>query len=161
MSDRLILRRLSDDGVATLGELRAADGSHLCWTLENTWANNERRVSCIPPGVYPLTVRTIGGWNERLSKRFPDMHEGAIELAPVPGRSHILIHPGNTAADTLGCILPGLDRIDPLPDGSPGRVGRSALAYMHIYPTLLAAARNSQSIRVLDLVERTHAGTVV
>ena len=154
MTDHLILRRLSDDGVATIGELRRADGSHLCWTLENTWANNERRVSCIPPGVYPLTVRTFGGWNERLAKRFPDMHEGAIELAAVPGRSDILVHPGNTAADTLGCILPGLDK-------APGKVGRSALAYMHIYPVLLAAARAGESIRVLDLVERTHAGTVL
>ncbi len=30
-------------------------------------------------------------------------------LCDVPHRSGILIHAGNTSADTLGCILPGID----------------------------------------------------
>ena len=159
MSDHLILRRLSDDGVATIGELRRADGSHLCWTLENTWANNERRVSCIPPGVYPLTVRTFGGWHERLAKRFPQIHKGAIELEGVPGRSAILIHPGNFHTETEGCVLPG-DTRGIGPDGSLA-VMSSGPAYVRIYPRLVDLANIGGFIRVRDERERTHAGTAI
>jgi hypothetical protein len=31
-----------------------------------------------------------------------------VEIADVPGRSGILIHPGNRLDETKGCILPGM-----------------------------------------------------
>ncbi len=161
------LRRLSEDHRATLGELLDADGRPLCGTLENRWLSNKPRVSCIPPGIYPLRLRKEGGWHKRLGERFPDIHKGAIEIADVPGRSYILIHPGNTHKDTLGCILPGNEGIWATDDRQPGEpvamlaVTYSALAYRRIYPALLAAANWGQSIRITDIPERTHAGTLV
>jgi hypothetical protein len=160
------LRRLSEDHRATLGELLDADGKHLCHTLENRWLGNKPRVSCIPPGVYPLRLRKEGGWNKRLGERFPDIHKGAIEIADVPGRSFILIHPGNSHADTLGCVLPGVAGEWPTDNRQPGEpptmhvVTKSALAYQRVYPALLAAANWNQFVQVLDLSHRSRAGTV-
>jgi hypothetical protein len=160
------LRRLNEDHRATLGELLDADGKHLCHTLENRWMDNKPRVSCIPPGIYPLRLRKEGGWHKRLGERFPDIHKGSIEIADVPGRSFILIHPGNTHADTLGCILPGkatawaTDNRKPSEPNTMNAVASSAAAYRSIYPALLAAANWGQSIRVLDLSHRSRAGTI-
>ena len=46
-------------------------------------------------------------------------------VANVPGFEGIRIHPGNTAADTEGCLLPGLQRRDK-------GVGESQLAYREV-----------------------------
>lgn len=65
-------------------------------TLENPWRGNRPNVSAIPPGVYTC--------------RRSYYHRGgypAFEITGVPGRSHILIHVGNTTDDTQGCPLIG------------------------------------------------------
>jgi hypothetical protein len=68
-------------------------------------------VSCIPAGVYPLR-RTI----------YHKHGFATFEVCNVPGRSRILIHPGNTEEDSQGCILLGLrhGRI-PVKDEDSGR----------------------------------------
>lgn len=78
----------------TLGQIRLGDWG--CWALELPWRNNERNVSCIPEGVYEVAPDLEGKWT------------GYPELQNVPGRTEIIIHPGNTVADTQGCILPGM-----------------------------------------------------
>ena len=96
---RLILKRDEDNGECTLGRLYAED-EFLCFSLENTWKNNERRISCIPTGTYPLTTKEYG--------RFYDKYQMPIPILDnTEPRSEILIHPGNYAKDTLGCILLG------------------------------------------------------
>lgn len=68
-------------------------------TAEDDWRGNARGVSCIPAGVYVL-ARTI---------YYRHGYE-TFEVTDVPGRSRILIHPGNTEEDTDGCILVGMRR---------------------------------------------------
>ena len=64
-------------------------------TMELPWRGNRRNVSCVPPGRY--------GVRRHQSPRF-----GPCWLVgPVPGRSAILVHAGNTTRDTRGCVLPG------------------------------------------------------
>ena len=100
---RLILKRDEDNGECTLGRLYC-EGEWLCYTLENTWKNNERRVSCIPEGTYPLTTKEYG--------RFYDKYQMPIPiLEDTEPRSEILLHPGNFAKDTLGCILVGSTQV--------------------------------------------------
>jgi len=71
------------------------DGRLFCFTLEPPWRNNERNVSCIPEGRYSaLLVQS-------------PRHGRCAQLLDVPGRSQILIHAGNRASDTEGCILVG------------------------------------------------------
>lgn len=90
----------SDQG--TRGKLHFNDFA--CHTLELPWKNNQRNMSCIPPGSYKCTTR--------ISPKFGLTYW----LLEVPNRSYILIHSGNWAGDVEkgfkshvnGCILLGL-----------------------------------------------------
>ena len=79
----------------TFGILFDYDDSIICLTLEREWKNNEKNVSCIPRGKY--ICRRIE------SSKFGN----TFEVCDVPGRSHILFHPGNIEDDTHGCIITG------------------------------------------------------
>lgn len=65
------------------------------FTLERTWEDNARSVSCIPEGRYRCV------WQE--SHRFG----WCYEVRDVLDRSRILFHAGNTYKDSSGCILLG------------------------------------------------------
>lgn len=67
------------------------------FTLEEEWKDNEPSESCIPAGTYPLRPSYWYGGS------MP-----SYEIAEVPNRSRILVHPGNTEEDTRGCVLLGL-----------------------------------------------------
>jgi len=79
-------------------------------TLELPDKGNAQNVSCIPPGVYPL---------EKITRPNGEI---ALHIKGVPGRSEILMHPGNFASgskvDTQGCVLPGLWFVDINEDGN-------------------------------------------
>lgn len=108
----LTLARYEHSAVLTRGLLLDSDGHLLAYTLEDpdpTWmAEHADAPRCIPHGVYPLRARHAGRWPGILARRFGAAFGTAIEVADVPGREAILIHPGNRTADTRGCILPGL-----------------------------------------------------
>ena len=87
----------------TLGELQIADFK--CYTLELEWDDNKVRKSCIPDGIYRVTKHN----SPKFGKTF--------WVRDVPGRSAILIHPGNYHRHTLGCILVGSDHADRNDDG--------------------------------------------
>ena len=82
------------------GLLKFGDNLELSlWTLECPWRDNQIFVSCVPDGSYPLVAFD--------SPEHPD----CWVLTPVPGRTGILIHVGNTVAHTQGCILIGQHQI--------------------------------------------------
>jgi hypothetical protein len=90
------LKRQASTATGTLGELFNPDGTHLCYTCELPWLNNEPQTSCIPAGSYTC-----------IPHNSPD-HPNTWELANVPGRQAVLIHNGNAAEiDSKGCILVG------------------------------------------------------
>jgi hypothetical protein len=89
------LTRIGEYKDAMFGVL-SINGRPVCVTLEDLWKNNQPTVSCIPKGKYKLT------WH--ISPKFGQCYL----VNDVPGRSHILIHAGNSAGDTHGCILLGL-----------------------------------------------------
>jgi hypothetical protein len=123
----LLLKRHFDDGIATLGTL-FLDGVQQCYTLEPPWKDNQRMVSCIPPGTYPLVLQ--------YSPRFtPKYGHKLVLVNNVPDRDNILIHIGNFPKDTDGCIMVGLvERTSPEP-----MVLSSSQAYASLYPKLSAA----------------------
>ena len=94
----LILRDTFTDE-STIGEL-FLNGERICDTLENSWQDNQRNISCIPEGVYPVRLRL-----PRESGTRDYLH---LLVQEVPNRDWILFHRGNTAKDTSGCILVGL-----------------------------------------------------
>ncbi len=78
-------------------------------TLELPYLDNQKRISCIPEGVYDCT-------------RIHSRKYGVCYLVEnVPNRDDILIHIGNFATgnkvDTSGCILVGLNHSDINEDG--------------------------------------------
>ena len=96
---RIQLIRDSDDGVCTLGRMYC-EGDFMCYTIERPWKNNERRVSCIPEGTYPLTTKEYGRFWDKYNKPIPILED-------TDPRSEILIHPANYAKDLAGCIALG------------------------------------------------------
>lgn len=94
MIERAELMRLETGAEGTFGVLRL-DGKVFCVTLEPPDRDNVANVSCIPEGRY--VCRRVE------SLRFGD----TFEVTDVPGRTHILLHPGNVTDDTQGCVLLG------------------------------------------------------
>ena len=95
----LLLIRDTFSKKSTIGEL-FLNGERICDTLENPWVDNQRNISCIPEGVYPVRLRL-----PRESATRDYMH---LLVKDVKDRDYILFHIGNTAKDTSGCILVGL-----------------------------------------------------
>tara|TARA_B110000495_G_scaffold9317_1_gene6731 strand:+ start:558 stop:962 length:405 start_codon:yes stop_codon:yes gene_type:complete len=95
----LLLIRDTFSKESTIGEL-FLNGERICDTLENPWLDNQRNISCIPEGIYPVRLRL-----PRESATRDYMH---LLVKDVKDRDYILFHIGNTAKDTSGCILVGL-----------------------------------------------------
>jgi len=95
----LLLIRDTFSKESTIGEL-FLNGERMCDTLENPWIDNQRNISCIPEGEYPVRLRL-----PRESATRDYIH---LLVKDVKDRDYILIHIGNTAKDTSGCILVGL-----------------------------------------------------
>lgn len=106
---KLFLERFSDDGRQTLGRLFVRDvngnDSFTGTSVELTWKNNERKVSCIPVGSY------------QIKKAFSEHYGEHIDVLNVYGRSGIKIHVANFSRQLLGCIAPGVLHTDIDGDG--------------------------------------------
>ena len=92
---RVELRRHWYSPTATIGTLRV--GETECYSIELPWKNNERGISCIPQGTYPMVLEHSLRFNRKL-----------WELKNVPNRSEVKLHPANVASQLEGCIAPGL-----------------------------------------------------
>ena len=93
----------------TIGRL-TYNGEHF-YTVEKPWLDNQQNVSCIPVGFYKL-VRVDS----------PRFGKNTWQIADVKGRTHILIHVGNTAADVIGCIAIGMGLFPQLQGVSSSKV---------------------------------------
>jgi hypothetical protein len=127
---RLTLTRLQLDPDVTIGSLDA-DGDWVAWTCEDTVRPQGVKISgqtAIPAGRYTVIINQ----SQRFQRLLP-------LLLDVPGFSGVRIHPGNTAADTEGCILPGLDRL-------AKSVGRSRRAFDGLFARMQEAARKGEPI---------------
>ena len=120
----LTLSRFAALPDATLGMLFWR-GKPISFTLEDP---REGR-GAIQEGIYPLRWRPVGVWAKRFRERY-DV-PGSLEVCDVPGRTAILFHPGNTARDTRGCVLPGV-RVDDILSGTPTRVLQSVDALKRV-----------------------------
>lgn len=94
----LLLLRDTYTEKSTIGELFLNKES-FCDTLELPWRDNQRSVSCIPEGIYKVRLRLP---RESATRNY--IH---LLIKDVPNRDYILLHIGNTAKDTRGCILVG------------------------------------------------------
>lgn len=129
------LTRLHNTGTATTGQL-LVDGQPICDTLENSH-------TLIATGMYPvrLTMSPHFGMTLPLIDR-------------VIGRSGIRIHPGNTAADSQGCVLVGETPPYPLGKGEMPRLIHSKQTFLKLMAILLAAQHRREEIWI-DVVDET------
>ena len=93
----LIIREMFTEE-SIIGEL-FVNGERFCDTLELPYRDNQRSISSIPAGEYPVRVRY-----PRESATRDYLH---LLVEEVPNRDFILFHRGNTAKDSRGCILVG------------------------------------------------------
>lgn len=136
---KAILLRLHSDDKQTLGVLsiyEALNKVFECKTLELSWVENERRVSCIPQGVYFVDPRT----SEKFGNHFI--------VQGVPRRDAILLHPGNTYRDTEGCILCGYDYADMDNDGH-----LDVIKSRFVFDRLVQVAREGFLLTVVSFAE--------
>ena len=114
----LTLKRIAKKATYTIGHLYI-DGQYFCDTIEDRdrGLNNQMPLSeikakkvygetAIPTGTYGLTMKVV---SPKYSKKKSFAFTGGRmpRLLNVPGYEGVLIHSGNTAADSEGCILVG------------------------------------------------------
>lgn len=110
MSKYILISRFFRNDKQTLGVLNVIDSKSekselYAKTVELPWKDNQRNISCIPPGKYPGELRT--------SEKY-GLH---VHIKEVPDRSYILIHPANFVRQLRGCIAPGKSHTDIDGDG--------------------------------------------
>lgn len=136
---KLHLERVQLDPDVTIGQL-SIDGRPECFVCEDTVRGDGvadtvdqwkiKGKTAIPYGSYQVIVTM----SDRFGKLLP-------LLVDVPGFEGIRIHPGNTAADTEGCLLPGRDRL-------PKGVGKSGLAFADLMDRITEARRRGEPVSI-------------
>jgi Steigviridae/Suoliviridae L,D-carboxypeptidase/transpeptidase len=131
----LVLQRLTLTEKSTIGELR---GGGLVWDTLELPVRDGLPGSAIPPGLYLISLLPSPKFE---SSTDPWVQQYAAEIPHVlgiPNRSNILIHWGNTVADTEGCILVGDTE-------AADYIGESRKAFAALW-LLLKAARDAGEV---------------
>lgn len=148
----LKLIRISKQDTYTIGKLYI-DGVYFCDTIEDKDRGLSQTTpittieqlkvhgqTAIPTGVYTVDMNQV---SPRLSQK--DMYKpigGKVpRLLNVPGFDGVLIHVGNTAEDTLGCILVGYNKVK-------GQVINSRDTFFKLYPKLKQVTDKGQKITI-------------
>ena len=138
---RITLERFIRGTEFTIGSL-SVNGEWLCWTGEDAVRDdpnpitpqNEGKVygqTAIPAGTYHVIVNL----SPRLKKRMP-------RLLNVPGFDGILIHKGNDAGDTSGCILIGA-KVD-----SPTRISDCSKVFDELFQKIDYAYGSGEGVTI-------------
>ena len=150
---RLKIERKWKKATYTIGKLYV-DGVYFCNTLEDKDRGLKqtdnisviRRIkvfgeTAIPTGTYNVQMNIISpkyagiSWYQRTCRgRMP-------RLENVPGFEGILIHPGNNATDTLGCILVGKNTL-------VGQLTSSRDTFAALYKKMRAAHERGEKVTI-------------
>lgn len=136
----------------TIGQLYV-NGVYECDTLEDTdrgltssmtlqeiAAKKVYGETAIPTGTYTIDMSTVSpkfkdrSWAQFCGGKLP-------RLVDVKGYSGVLIHVGNKAEDTLGCILVGENKVK-------GGLVSSTSAFQQLYHQLVVATVKKELIRI-------------
>ena len=114
----ILVKRIAKKPKYTIGKMYI-DGQYICDTLEDTDRGLNQNMSleeiknkkvygetAVPTGTYKVDMNTVSP--KFKSRTWAKPYGGKLpRLVLVPGYDGVLIHPGNKAEDTLGCILVG------------------------------------------------------
>lgn len=140
---RILLQRHALKAGYTIGRMEV-NGRYFCDTLEDTDRGLSEEMSedeiaalkvkgatAIPTGTYRIDMQT----------RSPRFGRVLPRLVSVKGYAGVLIHSGNTAADTEGCILVGENR-------ERGKVLNSRATLEHLLVFLRSAQAEGEEIEL-------------
>lgn len=150
----ITVKRIAKRTLYTIGKMYI-DGKYFCDTCEDTdrgltqyMSTNEIRrkkihgKTAIPSGTYDISMNIV---SPRFSKK--DFYKkncsgGRVpRLLNVPGFDGVLIHVGNSASDTEGCILVGKN-------SQVGKVLNSTNTFLSLYKTLNSANLRGEKITI-------------
>lgn len=148
----LTLRRIAKRPTYTIGRMYL-NGTYLCDTIEDTDRDLDAAMpaaqlkkmkiygqTAIPTGTYRIDMRTVSpkfasrNWAKPFGGKLP-------RLMNVPAYEGVLIHVGNTAADSLGCILVGRNT-------EVGKVTQSTATFAKLMEILVPADRAGEPIYI-------------
>lgn len=137
---KILVKRIAKLPTYTIGRLYI-DGEYICNTIEDTDRGltqntplseiSSKKVygkTAIPSGTYQVTMNVVSpkfksrAWAKPYGGKLP-------RLLNVPGFDGVLIHVGNTAEDSLGCILVGYNTVK-------GKVTSSTAAFNKVMKLL-------------------------
>ena len=104
MKIQLVRTQFGEDAV---NGMLFVDGVFECYTLEDQ--HQDQKVygeTCVPEGTYPIEYRNEGGFFNRYTKRFPEIHKGRgmLEIKNIPDFQWVLFHLGNNDENSHGCV---------------------------------------------------------
>lgn len=152
---KLEIKRIAKKAKYTIGKLYV-DGAYFCDTLEDTDRGLDSSMTitdikrqkvdgktAIPTGTYTIT---LGVKSPKFSKKTAYAFCGGFlpRLLNVPGYEGVLIHIGNTAEDTEGCLLVGKNK-------AVGKVLESTATFTKLYTILKKADQAGETIKITIL----------
>lgn len=153
---------------STTGKL-FVNGVFECFTLEDkVRTGDEKRIkgaTAIPYGKYKVTLRkdgTVWGWMQKALPNIGLQENGIPWIANLEGEKYekwidkegvlpeqfVLIHDGNYATDTEGCLLVGTERGTDII-----KPGTSSQAFAKFYPKLVDAIKNKKESVTIEYVK--------
>lgn len=138
------IKRIFKGDDYTIGNMYI-NGGYFCNTLEDKVRNIPKEVkvfgkTAIPAGKYEIDMNSISPKFQNRS--WAKKYKGIVpRLKNVPYFSGVLIHPGNTAVDTDGCILVGENNIK-------GKVLNSQKYWFILMDKLIKANNSGEKITI-------------
>lgn len=112
---------------STPGKL-SVDAQYFCHTLELSWLDNAENVSCIPAGIYPVTVNMSAAHGKRMP-----------EILDVPNRSGVRFDIANYPHQLLGCVAVGMEC-------GTDMVAGSTAAWLDLYQKIDNALKSGDTV---------------
>jgi len=147
----LFLKRIAKREAYTIGKLYI-NGEYFCDTIEDKDRGLNAAIpveqlkkakvygqTAIPTGTYKIGFTVSGKFKNR---SYAKPYEGKVLcLYDVPAFEGIRIHPGNTAEDSLGCILPGKNKV-------VGQVIESTATYLSLVEKIVPVLEADESVYI-------------
>jgi hypothetical protein len=129
----ITLQRSPSNDACTIGSI-SIDDTVVCHTLEDIVRDTKLfGQTAIPEGTYQIVITYS-----------PHFQRDLPLLVNVPGYEGVRIHPGNTAADTEGCILPGMVLLN-------NAIGQSRDAFNLLYSKIEYAQDHGEQVTITIL----------
>ena len=140
--DTYVIGRLYVDGVFECNTLEDRDrGLKQTDSLSFIRARKVYAETAIPSGTYVITMDIVSGKYSAV-QYYWNLCKGKMpRLLDVPGFDGILIHPGNTALDSSGCLLVGKNTVK-------GRLTSSRECFERLYKKMRKAADKGEKITI-------------